>query len=72
VTRLPFAPLERLIPVVDPEASRAVELADALSISVRQVFRYRHDGLSTRAADRLACHIGVCPENVWLQFLEVA
>jgi hypothetical protein len=60
-TTLPFEPLERLIPHVAEPHMRVREVAAALGISKRQVWRYRSGGVSERAADRLACHLGLAP-----------
>lgn len=65
----PFEPLERLIPRQGIEPNRALEVAEALGVSQRAVFRYRKTGLLPATADRLACHIGICPENVWEAWL---
>lgn len=61
---LPFEPLERLIPREGVEPNRALEVAQALGVSERAVFRYRRVGLLPATADRLACRIGLTPELI--------
>lgn len=76
--RWPFDPVVRLIEVrwrapnafvshigVDGQAARV------LGIDRRAVNRWRHRGLTCRAADRVATALNLHPANLWPDWLEV-
>lgn len=68
--RLPFGPLERLIPLrpsgdwEDPWHDRIDQLATALAVHKKQVERWRRYGVTLNQADRLAVHLGLLPEII--------
>lgn len=41
------------------------QVAERLGVAERQVYRYRHTGLTTEAADRLAVRLGRHPAELW-------
>lgn len=65
--RLPFAPLEALVAVESDEV-----LAEVLGVTRRTVWRYRAEGVSEIAADRLAVAAGFHPFEVWPELVDVA
>ena len=52
----------RVLPGVGPWAATVALRCGA---DVRQVHRWRHDGLTSRAADQAACRAGLHPALVW-------
>lgn len=77
--RLPFAPLERHAqlgadaPLSDGGPGVTVEdIATRLGVTARSVHRYRAEGLSLDAADRLATANGLHPCHLWPEWWEYA
>ncbi len=64
--RLPWEPLHR---VFDGTAADVAEMA---GVSVRQVFRWKHDGIPVGRADRVACKLGYHPVEIWPEWDSVA
>lgn len=58
--RYPFAPLETLV-----GAPSAKQLADALGVHPRQVYRWRSTGVTADQADLLAVRLHSHPFEVW-------
>lgn len=70
--RLPLQPLLDALPL-DPTLARRdvpgpgliAQAAALLPITVRSLYRYRHNGLDPWTADRLAISAGLHPFTVW-------
>lgn len=58
--RYPLADLEQLV-----DADSTLTLARRLGVHVRQLYRWRHRGLTAERADVLAVRIGLHPALVW-------
>jgi lambda repressor-like predicted transcriptional regulator len=59
-------PFDALRDVVDPAHERTnLEVAEALGLQPRQLERYRRQGVTDCAADRLAVRAGTHPAVIW-------
>lgn len=58
--RLPFEPLERLL-----SGSCAGATARTLGVDLRQIYRWRRQGVTWALADELAVRVGLHPAVVW-------
>jgi lambda repressor-like predicted transcriptional regulator len=62
----PRYPFDDLRDVVDPAHERTnLEVAEALGLHPRQLERYRRQGVTDCAADRLAVRAGTHPAVIW-------
>jgi plasmid maintenance system antidote protein VapI len=77
--RLPFEPIEQLLARFDlerePVGHNAKALARLLGVHSRQVYRWRHEGVTHAHADRLLTRVGhhpaeVYPDELWAAGLE--
>ena len=63
--RWPLADLLEALRVRAGVGPWAATVALRCGANVRQVHRWRHDGLTSRAADEAACRAGLHPALVW-------
>lgn len=70
--RLPFAPLEHVIGGIEldrePCRDRPKQMARLFGVDTRQVYRWRHDGITIPQADRLCHLIERHPAEIWREW----
>jgi hypothetical protein len=67
-TRLPFDPVDRAVAASfrhETEECAAGYVARRLHTSREVVYKWRRNGLTVAAADRLACHLNLHPAILW-------
>lgn len=71
-TRLPFDPVDRAVAASfrpagmnEPEECSTGYVARRLHTSREVVYKWRRNGLTVEAADRLACHLNLHPAILW-------
>jgi hypothetical protein len=67
--RLPFAPLEHVLAGItinrEPCLHNPGALAKVAGVTARQIYRWRTDGMTVLAADRVCCRINRHPAEIW-------